>query len=73
VAYSAHKQGILNQVFVHNSMAMFKKLWACGTLYGHVVNFMGIWYMLWSFDIHVLCSFGLCYGHLIYMCYAHLV
>jgi hypothetical protein len=28
---------------------------------------MLIWSMLWSFDIHVLCSFGIVCGHLIYL------
>jgi hypothetical protein len=33
--------------------------------YGHLVYVMDIWYMLWTF--------GICYGHLIYVCYGLLV
>jgi hypothetical protein len=54
---------------------MWYIIWACGKFYGHLVYVMVIWYtcvmliwsMLWSFDIHVLCSFGIVCGHLIYL------
>jgi hypothetical protein len=36
-----------------------------GIFYGHLVYFMDIWSILWTF--------GLFYGHLVYIYYGHLV
>jgi hypothetical protein len=37
-----------------------------GTVYGHLVYFTLIWYILWRFGIHISWSFGIFYGHLVY-------
>jgi hypothetical protein len=54
-----------------------------GILYGHLVYFMAIWYILWPFGIlhghlvyfmaiwYTLWLFGIFYGHLVYVFYGH--
>jgi hypothetical protein len=37
-----------------------------GPIYGHLVYFVGRWYILWPFGIHILCGIGMFCGPLIY-------
>jgi hypothetical protein len=33
-------------------------LWPFGIVYGHLLYVMAIWYILWSFGVHILWPFG---------------
>jgi hypothetical protein len=37
-----------------------------GTLFGHLVYFTALWYILLPFGTYILSPFGICYGYLVY-------